>query len=136
MNSASAFLPPPSGERRGPLPQPVPERAAVPGAFCSYRLWVTEADGELTPQSLRLIAMVVGLDLCGQVRVSHEPSDANLAFLRACVDAGAGAPQPYLEHVVGGCSASVVYYLGQDLADQLRALQAGCCAGRRAVLAN
>lgn len=137
MNSASPFLPtPPLHDRRGLVAEPAPERALAPGSFRPYRLWVTEADGELTPQSLRLIAMVVGLDLCGQVRISHEPAEANLAFLRSCVDPAAGAPQPYLEHVVGGCSASVVYYLGRDLAEQLRALEAGITAGHRAVLAS
>lgn len=136
MNSASASLPalltPPLHDRRGAEPAAQQPAPAVPS--CSYRLWVTETDGELTPQSCHLIAMVVSLDLARQVRISHEPPDANLAFLRACVDAGIGAPQPYLEQALGGCSAAVVHYLGQAAVEQLRALDSR--DARPAALAN
>ncbi|TAK75069.1 MAG: hypothetical protein EPO12_19365 [Aquabacterium sp.] len=139
MNCASPPAPATSApalhDHRGGLPEPALQRQAPAGAFRPYRLWVTEADGELTPHSCCLIAMVVSLGLSGQVRISHEPPEVNLAFLRSCVDPAVGGPQPYLEQVVGGCSASVVHYLGQELVEQLRSLDSGPAA-RRAVLAS
>lgn len=133
MNCASDVFPDelPALGRTGSREEAVPDMSAMrtgatPQADASghYRLWVTGADGELSVQSCWLIAMVDNLRLARVVRVCYEAPDANLAFLQACVDTSVGVPQPYLERVVGGCSAGVMHYLGNDLAEQLRTLAA------------
>ena len=58
----------------------------------------------------------------GHIQLVYENQDDNLNFLKRFVNPSISAPEPYLEKRYGGCSASVAYFHGSEMAEILSLL--------------
>jgi malonyl CoA-acyl carrier protein transacylase len=85
----------------------------------SWRLYVPVQNNTPNSKAMFLATTLQDMNLVSKVPISVENYEENIQFLRQCVDAATMEAEPYLEVAVGGCSAMMLHYRGDEIVREL-----------------